>query len=118
MKAFAQSVIDVQTAELAQMREWLATWYPGRDATVAYAPMMRDLRGLSGNALDRAFLEDMIPHHMAAVMMSQQLVSRGLAEHPAAVAFAERIRDAQHAEIFQMATWLRDRFGVSPMGRM
>lgn len=118
MEAFAQSVIDVQTSELAQMREWLATWYPGRDTTVAYEPMMRDLSGLSGDALDRAFLEDMVPHHMAAVMMSQQLVSRRLAQHPVVVPFAERIRDTQHAEIFQMATWLRDRFGVSPMGRM
>lgn len=58
MRAFAQSVIDVQSSEVAQMREWLATWYAGQDATVAYEPMMRDLTGLSGDALDRAFLED------------------------------------------------------------
>lgn len=116
LKAFAQSIIDVQSAELAQMRSWLATWYPGKDATVAYEPMMRDLARLSGDELDRAFLEDMIPHHMAAVMMSQQLLSQDLAEHDAVVPFAEGIRDAQHAEILQMATWLRDRFGVSPMG--
>lgn len=116
MKAFAQSVIDVQTSELSQMRTWLATWYPGRDAKVDYEPMMRDLAGLTGEDLDRAFLEDMIPHHMGAVMMSQQLLSQGLAEHDAVVLFAEGIRDAQHAEIFQMATWLRDRFGISPMG--
>lgn len=116
LEIFAQSIIDVQTAELAQMRTWLATWYPGRDATVDYEPMMRDLAGLTGEVLDRAFLEDMIPHHMGAVMMSQQLLSRGLAEHDAVVPFAEGIRDAQHAEIFQMATWLRERFGISPMG--
>lgn len=116
MKAFAQSIIDVQTSELSQMRSWLATWYPGRDAKVDYEPMMRDLAGLTGEDLDRAFLEDMIPHHMGAVMMSQQLLSGGLAEHDAVVPFAEGIRDAQHAEIFQMATWLRDRFGISPMG--
>jgi uncharacterized protein (DUF305 family) len=109
MKTFAQSIIDTQTAEVAQMREWLATWYPGQDPDVGYEPMMRDLTGLTGPSLDRAFLEDMITHHMAAVMMSQQLVGQGLAEHPEVVPFAEGIRDAQHAEIFQMATWLRGR---------
>jgi uncharacterized protein (DUF305 family) len=109
MKTFAQSIIDTQTAEVAQMREWLATWYPGQDPDVGYEPMMRDLTRLTGPSLDRAFLEDMITHHMAAVMMSQQLVSQGLAEHPEVVPFAEGIRDAQHAEIFQMATWLRGR---------
>ena len=42
--------------------------------------MMRDLSGLSGDRLDRTFLEDMIGHHMAAVTMSQRLLGcRGLA---------------------------------------
>ncbi|HUG05874.1 MAG TPA: DUF305 domain-containing protein, partial [Candidatus Limnocylindria bacterium] len=116
MRAFAQSIIDVQSSEVAQMREWLATWYAGQDAAVAYEPMMRDLTGLSGDALDRAFLEDMIPHHMAAVMMSQQLLRGGLVQHDEVAPFAAGIRDGQHAEIFQMATWLRDRFGQDPMG--
>ena len=42
---------------------------------------MRDLSGLSGDALDEAFLIDMIPHHMVAVMMSQRLLMHGDAEH-------------------------------------
>jgi len=118
MQAFAESIIKTQSAEVVQMKEWLATWYPGRDTTVDYQPMMRDLTGLTGDALDRAFLDDMIPHHMMAVMMSQQLVTQGLAEHPEVVPFAESIRDGQHAEIRQMAGWLQDWFGASPMGGM
>lgn len=118
MKAFAEKIIETQSAEVVQMRDWLATWYPGRDTTVDYQPMMRDLEGLTGDELDRAFLDDMIPHHMMAVMMSGQVVTQGLAEHPEVVPFAEAIRDGQHAEIFQMAGWLRDWFGASPMGAM
>ena len=64
------------------MERWLADWYPGRSTDVKYRPMMRDLTGVSGERLDRVFLQDMIRHHMAAVMMSQQLLARGLAEHP------------------------------------
>jgi uncharacterized protein (DUF305 family) len=115
MRAFAQSIIDTQSREVNQMRAWLATWYPGRDTTVDYTPMMRDLTGLRGDALDRAFLLDMIPHHMAAVMTSQQLLTRDLAAHPELEPFARNIRDTQRAEIMQMHGWLADWFGDSGM---
>ncbi len=115
MREFAQKIIDTQTREVDQMRSWLAEWYPGRDTTVDYTPMMRDLSGLQGDALDQAFLEDMIPHHMAAVMMSQQLLIAGLADHAEVGPFAQSIRDSQRAEIMTMHGWLSDWFGVSGM---
>jgi uncharacterized protein (DUF305 family) len=115
MREFAQSIIDTQTREVSQMRAWLAEWYPGRDTAIDYTPMMRDLTGLQGDALDQAFLEDMIPHHMAAVMMSQQFLTEGLAEHAEVEPFAQTIRDSQRAEIMTMHGWLADWFGVSGM---
>jgi uncharacterized protein (DUF305 family) len=115
MRAFAQSIIDTQSREVNQMRAWLTAWYPGRDTTVDYTPMMRDLTGLRGDAMDRAFLQDMIPHHMAAVMMSQQLLTRDLAVHPELEPFARNIRDTQRAEIMQMHGWLADWFGEPRM---
>lgn len=118
MEAFAQDIIDTQSAEVDQMRAWLAEEYPGRDVSVDYEPMMRDLSGLSGDELDQAFLEDMVGHHMAAVMMSQQLLAGDLAEHPDVVPFAEQIRDSQHAEIIQMRGWLADWFGQNAMDPM
>ena len=118
MEAFAEDIIDTQSAEVDQMQEWLAIWYPARDTSVDYEPMMRDLTALDGDELDQAFLEDMIGHHMAAVMMSQQLLTRDLAEHEDVVPFAERIRDGQRAEIQQMRAWLADWFDESAMGPM
>lgn len=112
MRDFADAIIRTQSAEVIQMRAWLAEWYPGRDASVTYQPMMRDLTGLTAGALDRAFLEDMIPHHMMAVMMSQQLLAQGAAAHPPVAPFAARIRDTQRAEIQMMNAWLRIWFGV------
>jgi uncharacterized protein (DUF305 family) len=110
MRRFAESIISTQAAEVAQMKRWLNAWYPGRDTTVTYQPMMRDLSGLRGDALDHAFLQDMIPHHMMAVMMSQQLLNRRLAEHRELTPFAESIRDTQTAEVRTMQQWLRDWF--------
>lgn len=108
VRAFAASIVRTQTVEVAQMQAWLAEWYPGRDARVAYEPMMRDLSALAGDALDRAFFEDMIPHHMMAIMMSQQLILRDLAVHPAVLPFAATIRDTQRDEIRIMAEWLSE----------
>jgi uncharacterized protein (DUF305 family) len=117
MRTFADTIIRIQSAEVAQMAAWLAAWYPERDTRVDYAPMMRNLTGLRGDALDRAFLEDMIPHHMMAVMMSQQLVTSGLDVHQDVIPFAVTIRDTQRQEIRTMRGWLSDWFGiVTPMG--
>jgi uncharacterized protein (DUF305 family) len=118
MQEFARDIIDVQTAEIEQMKAWLGEWYPGQGTNLTYAPMMRDLSKLEGDALDQAFLEDMIMHHMGAVMMSQRLVNLGLVEHQAVQPFAQNIADTQRQEIWQMQAWLQDWYGVAgmPMG--
>lgn len=116
MKTFARTIIATQSAEVARMKAYLNQWYAGKDTTVDYTPMMRDLGGLSGDALDQAFLEDMIPHHHMAVMMSQQVINRDLAKHSEVSALATTIRDAQVKEIGTMGNWLSTWFGVS--GRM
>src|SRR5512144_2943195 len=116
MRRFGETIVRTQSAEIRQMRSWLRTRYPGRSTKVDYHPMMRNVTKLSGDALDEAFLEDMIPHHMGAVMMSQQLLRRSLARHEDTRAFAERVRDTQHAEIMQMRQWLATWFGSGAHG--
>ena len=116
MREFGESIVESQTAQIDQMEEWLAEWYPDRSGSVDYRPMMRDLDDLAGDELDRVFLEDMVGHHMAAVMMSQQLLVRGVADHDEVEQLARTIRDDQHEEIFQMQQWMRDWFdSAAPM---
>jgi uncharacterized protein (DUF305 family) len=106
MRQFGQSIIASQSAQNDQMKKRLVDWYPGRSTRVDYQPMMRDLTRLSGDRLDRVFLHDMIGHHMAAVMMSQMVIVRDLAEHPWVHRLARTIRNDQHVEIFRMRRWL------------
>lgn len=113
MRAFGAGIVKTQSAQIDQMSAWLERWYPDQPADTGYRPMMRNLSDLSGDALDRAFLRDMTIHHMAAVMMSQQLLARGLAIHPEVARLARSIRDQQHVEIFRMQRWLHDWFGES-----
>lgn len=112
MRAFGRTIVATQSAQIDQMKTWLATWYPDRSTEVDYQPMMRDLSALSGDQLDRAFLQDMLGHHMAAVMMSQQLLARGSADHLQLETLARTIRDEQHSEILQMRRWLAAWYGA------
>lgn len=111
MRALGNSIVTTQSAEITKMNGWLAQWYPGRSPSVGYEPMMRDLTGLTGDALDETFLRDMIPHHMVAVMMSQQLLAHGRVQHGEVADFARTVRDTQRAEIFQMRGYLTEWFG-------
>jgi uncharacterized protein (DUF305 family) len=109
MRAFGRTVVADQSAQVVLMEGWLARWYPDEPADTAYDPMMRDLSGLTGAALDRAFLEDMIPHHMAAVMMSQHLLMGGGDAHDEVADLAATIRTDQVREI----RWMRERLAGS-----
>ncbi len=108
MRNFAEEIIQTQREEIRLMEGFLNDWYPEEDHEVRYEPMMGDYENLTGNELDIAFLEDMIPHHMEAVMMSQQLLMRGLAEHEEVAVLAQDIRNEQRDEIFKMEEWLSD----------
>ena len=47
MRAFGRRIVATQSAQIEQMKGWLAAWYAGRSVGVGYRPMMRDLTGLS-----------------------------------------------------------------------
>ena len=108
MRKFAEDIIEVQTQEIEEMKKYLAEWYPDRSNNYQYQPMMGNYEGLAGEELDFAFLEDMIFHHMGAVMMSQQLIMRNLDEHREVYLLARSIRDSQREEIFMMRDWLNN----------
>ena len=63
------------------------------------------LEGKSGDALDRAFLEGMIPHHQGAIDMAQYLEK---SERPELQQLGKDIIEAQTKEIEQMQNWLKE----------
>jgi uncharacterized protein (DUF305 family) len=111
MRRLGASIVKGQSEEIARMERWLDDWYADRPAPPRYRPMMRDLSDLSGDRLDQAFLQDMIGHHMVAVMMSQHLLWRGT-DHEEVTDLARSIRDDQRAEIIQMQRWLAQWFDI------
>ncbi|MGW2161125.1 DUF305 domain-containing protein [Nonomuraea sp. NPDC001699] len=115
MRQLGQSVVATQTAEVARMKGWLEQWYPQSPSPSPSSTTMPDLSGLSGDQLDKAFLQHMIPHHMMAIMMSQQLLNHGEAQHAEVAAFARKVRDDQWAEVRTMRQYLTQWYGEQSM---
>lgn len=98
IRTLASDIVTAQEMEIAMLKEWHLAWY-GEEYVEngSYQPMMRDLSQLSGADLDKRFLEDMIPHHMGAIMMAQSV--RPHIEHQEVTDMANAIMETQTAEI-------------------
>lgn len=124
VKQLAQNIIDSQGKEIDQMKVWYKDWF-GKDvpkdtrvmrghamgqSTRMHMGMMgdnTDLERLSSAAdFDKAFVEEMIPHHQMAVMMASML--KNSTERPEMKKLADDIVAAQTKEIDQMRGWLKD----------
>ncbi|MFI7700642.1 DUF305 domain-containing protein [Nonomuraea sp. NPDC049480] len=115
MRRLGQSIVTTQTAEVGKMRGWLDQWYRRSPTPGPRQTTMPDLSGLSGDQLDKTFLQHMIPHHMMAIMMSQQLLMHGEVQHSEAADFARTVRDDQWAEARTMRQYLVQWFGEQSM---
>jgi uncharacterized protein (DUF305 family) len=107
LRRLGRTIRRTQSQQVRMMERWIARWYPEARPSTDYQPMMSDLSGLRGDALDRTFLVEMVHHHMMAVMMSRYLVRSGLVRHQAVAGLAESVIDDQSAEIVLMRQWLR-----------
>jgi uncharacterized protein (DUF305 family) len=130
LKTLAQSIKRDQSREIQAMRTWYKKWY-GSDVPVWNPDMGRGMGmmgrwnqapgkggsgmgcGMAGVDLaalrkapdfDRAFIEQMIPHHQMAVMMTHMIWS---SQHPEMRTLATAIAKTQSAEINQMEAWYR-----------
>lgn len=112
IKRLAEDVVETQSAEIDQMREWYREWYdadvPDFGGSVGMMGGMMggevDLEDLeTSERFDRDFIEAMVPHHQMGIMMSQML---GRSTSRAELRdFAESIIKGQGAEIDKMREW-------------
>lgn len=65
--------------------------------------MMMDKLGHKDNQYDKRFIDLMIPHHEAALMMAKDALKN--ATHPELKAMAQQIINAQEKEIEQLKAW-------------
>jgi uncharacterized protein (DUF305 family) len=129
VRILATDIVLTQQAEIGQMRGWLEAW--GLPASSSEPPMawmghpqgtgpmpgmatsedLARLQQASPEEADEQFLRLMIPHHQAAVAMSEAVLERG--GRPEVLRFAQRTATEQQEEIRGMQALLQ-RKGYSP----
>jgi Domain of unknown function (DUF305) len=77
----------------------------GTAMSMSMNDMSKMLEGKTGDDLNKAFLEGMIPHHQAAVDMAKYLAA---SNKPELVKLGADIITAQTKEIEQMKKWMKD----------
>lgn len=109
LKKLVENIVIAQEKEIAEMKKWYESWYgePYGDQG-GYIPMMRELANLSGISLDSVFLEDMIMHHMGAIMMAQSV--QPYIEHDEIAALTQAIVSTQSSEIVEMRKMLQENY--------
>ncbi|MDP2342718.1 MAG: DUF305 domain-containing protein [Deltaproteobacteria bacterium] len=112
LKGFAAKVQKDQEFEIAQLRSHRDQHFAGKPNAVdhmlpgmmAMPPMdMSKLKAAKGQEFDHHFIDMMIPHHEAAVTMSEDAVK--MATTPALKQMAQKMVEAQKKEIDQLKSW-------------
>jgi len=114
--AMAESIVATQGKEIEQLRQWRDAWYP--DADPVSMDAMMQMPGLesamdgmheqmssdwqvqafcAAENRDLAFIDQVIPHHEMAVVVSE--AAPEMAEHAELKELAAAVIDAQQAEI-------------------
>jgi uncharacterized protein (DUF305 family) len=113
----ASRIAKAQDPEIQQMQSWLTTWgagtsgipgmthesMPGMDQDMPgmmSADDMKQLEAAKGTEFDKMWLDMMIKHHQGAIDMAKTELSKG--SNADAKALAQKIIDAQQAEITEM----------------
>ncbi len=116
----ASNIVQVQSNEMMQMREWQKAWgfeitasgghmsHGGGGADMAgdMVEMMNKLKGLTGEAYDEEFLKQMILHHEQAIEMSVDADTN--AKRQEVKDLAAGVIKTQTAEIKQMKQWQKE----------
>ena len=116
LKKFAQTIIDDQRREIAEMKNWRAKWFAGKPPAknmelsgmadsmrMMTTGDMKNLEAAGGKDFDLLFVELMSVHHEGAVVMAREAQAR--AEHAEIKTLAGQIAKAQEAEIKMMNDW-------------
>lgn len=121
IKKLAEDIKRTQSEEIEKMKGWYKNWngadVPTASNQVGMGMGIRMHGGMMGDEtdierlqntsdFDKAFIEEMIPHHQMAVMMAQMLLRSTNRDEMRKL--GQDIIDAQTREINEMRQWYKD----------
>lgn len=109
LKQFAQQVVEAQTKEITQMKEWLRLWYSTEyKPNSTYEPMMTNLTEFKNTEQEKAYIEGMIRHHQGAIEMAKKVLT--LNPRSEIKQMAQGIISAQESEVNILQQWLEKKY--------
>lgn len=109
LKQFTQAVIEAQTKEITQMKEWLRSWYSVEYTLNSnYKPMMANLTEFKDTEQEKAYIEGMIRHHQGAIEMAKKMLT--LNPRDEIKQMARGIISAQESEVKILQKWLDKKY--------
>ena len=131
IKTLAPDTALTQQAQIGQMQGWLQVWglsptgsepamswlgepTDGLMPGMATPEDIQQLRDASPEEADVLFLQLIIPHHLAALQMTEAILNR--TDRPEVESLAKAISASQHSEIQNMEQMLQDRGASVPAG--
>lgn len=116
LKRLAGNIIEDQNREISEMQEiykkYYGTYNPNSSNIMGNRPMMGNMTDIdqlkNADPFDKAFIEEMVPHHRMAIMMAQRVSS---SDKPEIRELANSIIKTQSAEINQMKAWYQEWYG-------
>ena len=124
IKTLATAIISAQTTEIQSMNGWYKGWFGNSVQKVSIGIMGGGMMSQSGMHMggqedmtvlenvtdfDKAFIEEMIPHHQLAIMMANMLQSG--TNRPEMQQLAKNIIESQSNEIQEMQSWYKLWYG-------
>lgn len=121
IRQLADDIVSAQDAEIAEMNDMHQRMFgePMMGADHGSLGLGKHMMGMSMNVeslttakpFDRAFIDEMIPHHQGAIRMAQIEIADG--QDQQVKDLAQSIIDAQSQEIEQMNQWREQWYGTS-----
>jgi len=135
IRQLAENIIRDQSKEISLMRDWYKAWY-GTDVPVYQGTMMGGgmnqggsgagmmMGGMGGSMtdleqlrnatqFDKEFIEQMVPHHQMAIMMSRMTLN---SDHQEMRELGSSIIRSQSSEVEQMQAWYVTWYGAQVPG--
>lgn len=122
IKQFAQTLMDEQAREIAQMQVWRVNWYPtagnthvmydaktGQTIPMPAATTTNEALGDADEQFDLRLINALIPHFEGGIEMAKQVLQNS--DRPEMKQLAQAIIDSQQQELDRVEQWKQQWYG-------
>ena len=112
LKAFVTNVIKTQSQEIASLKGYYKTWFGSEYMANSTYKSMMNLDNLSGQNLDKAYIQGMLGHHSGIIDVAKKVVTNnlGYSFKSEIITLSRQIIKDQEADNVVLQKWLNEKY--------